>query len=220
MLFDLQLFAEEAPVTDEVPNKAADEALADPAGVKVDPNKDDKRDNTFSREYVERLRRANSDLEKTIKAAKDVDAERERKSLEDQKKFEELYAATKAELATAKADFMTQLTARDARAVMSEVRAAAASAGIIDASDVKLIDMADFKMSEDGKVDGLDAAIVALKAAKPYLFTNTKATTKKANEDKPLPAGDKTTDGSEKDWTKASDEDFKAAWARLRGTGR
>lgn len=219
--FDLQLFADgdEAPVTPATPATpaSADAGAAAAAATAAASTPEEK---TFAREYVEKLRRSNAELEKNYRELKVKQDTAEAKVLEDEKRFRELYEKSQSERDAEKRQFMDELTARDKRAVMGEVRAAATSSGIIDAADIKLLDMDNFKLEDDGTVAGLTEAMADLKKRKPYLFNDTKVTVDKANKEKAIAPADKGGDPEAKNWMTASDDDFKAAWGKFSSSSR
>jgi hypothetical protein len=56
------------------------------------------------------------------------------------------------------------------RIINAEVRAAAVEAGIIDLDDVRLANLNEVKLTDDGEVQGARAVIESLKTKKPHLF--------------------------------------------------
>ena len=100
-------------------------------------------------------------------------------------------AATTAATAAA-AEHVTAIAASqqtaDNRAMQSELRIAATKAGIVDLDGLKLLDMkaAGVKIDKDtGDITGADEAIIALKVAKPYLFSGTGDTSNASGAPKP-----------------------------------
>ena len=63
-----------------------------------------------------------------------------------------------------------QTTKANQRVIAAELRAAATAVGMVDMDGLKLADLSAVKLNDDGVVEGVDAALTALKAAKPYLF--------------------------------------------------
>lgn len=57
-----------------------------------------------------------------------------------------------------------------ARIVQVELRAAALRAGIVDVEALRLADISGLSLGEDGEVAGVDALLLQMKQAKPYLF--------------------------------------------------
>ena len=67
-------------------------------------------------------------------------------------------------------DAGAEVVALRARLVQSELKAAAIRAGMVDLDGVKLIDMAEVKIGEDGGVLESEKVMAALRVAKPWLF--------------------------------------------------
>lgn len=99
-------------------------------------------------------------------------------------KIPQLEAAATALRAETDAKIAAAETAANTRVMRAEVRILAVAAGINDAGDVALLDMATLKLDADGNVTGAAEAIAAMKAAKPYLF---KGATTTANPPSPKP---------------------------------
>jgi hypothetical protein len=59
----------------------------------------------------------------------------------------------------------------EAQLVRAELKAEAIRAGIIDLDGLKLIDLSEVKLTEDGEVEGAPALLTRLKKAKPWLFS-------------------------------------------------
>lgn len=141
---------------------------------------------TFSREYVQELRAENKgwrlkaqEMETASKAAKE-EADRVR---------------TEAEAKTAEA-----YSRANERVIRAELKASAIKAGMIDLDGLKLADLSNVKLSDDGEVVGADEMLTALKESKPYLFkaaTSTTTTpTPKPSEQQPK----KATEMDDKEW--------------------
>jgi len=121
---------------------------------------------TFTKEYVEKLR--NESAGHRLKAQ------------ETQMKLDALsgdHTALKAKFDTADAARVTAestaLEAKqsaDARIIGAELKAAARDAGLIDADDLRLVDLSALKLSDKGEIDGLTALVDSLKTGKPHLF--------------------------------------------------
>jgi hypothetical protein len=56
------------------------------------------------------------------------------------------------------------------RLLRAELKACAVRAGMVDLDGLKMADLSTVKLNDDGSVDGGDALMQSLKAAKPYLF--------------------------------------------------
>ena len=67
---------------------------------------------------------------------------------------------------------VSKLTSYERKLVESELKTQAVLAGIKDVDLIKLIDVSDVKLSEDGavNVDSLKQAVLSLKETKPFLF--------------------------------------------------
>lgn len=111
---------------------------------------------TFSKDYVRELREENKGWR--LKAS------------------EQEAAAKKAadDLAAAKTAADTQVaevnSKADQRIIRAELKAVAIKAGLIDLDGLQLADLSAVKLNDKGEVEGGEAAIEALKKAKPYLF--------------------------------------------------
>jgi hypothetical protein len=118
---------------------------------------------TFSKDYVRELRHENAGYR--LKAQ-----EMERKAQEAAE------SAKKAQdEAIAKAQEAEQRAAQ--RIIKAEMKAHAIKAGIVDIDALALADLSGVKFNDAGEIEGADAAIEALKKAKPYLFAQTTAST-------------------------------------------
>jgi hypothetical protein len=58
----------------------------------------------------------------------------------------------------------------DARLIRAELKAEAIRAGMIDMDGLKLVDLSNLKLRDDGEVEGAPALMAHLKKAKPWLF--------------------------------------------------
>jgi hypothetical protein len=204
---------------------SADKAAADAAAAEA-ANKNKPDDEKFSREYVERLRNEAKAAKDRAKALEDAAAQREAdeaKAKDDQKKVAEL-AEKRAKEAEKKLADATANT--NQRLIRAELRSLAREAGILDIDDIKLLDVKDVTVDDDGEVIGAKAAIDAFKAAKPHKFKTAADTS--ANEGDKGDKGGKTegakitpgtnnraqgkpTDFSDKTVT---DEAFEDAWSK------
>lgn len=113
------------------------------------------------------------------------------------------------EAATAKEDAERVKTeakqAADQRIIKAEIKALAVKEGIVDVDGLKLVDLSQLKLGEDGELD-TEAAIKVvekLKKDKPYLFTTPTTTHTGA---KPAPKG-----GTPKSALEMTADEFKAA---------
>ena len=117
----------------------------------------------FSKDYVRELRHENAGYR--LKAQ-----EMERKAQE------AADLAKKAEdAATAKPTEAEQRA--NARIIKAEMKAIAVKAGIVDIDGLALADLSGVKFNDKGEIEGAEAAIEALKKAKPYLFAQTTSST-------------------------------------------
>lgn len=131
---------------------------------------------TFSAEYVHELREENKTWRLNAKAESD----------------KRIAAETTAQTATeaAKNADKAAQAAADERVIRVELKAAAREAGIVDVSDLSLIDVKSLKIDKDGEVTGVAELIEKLKTDKPYLFkdaTTTSTTKKPGTENAQLP---------------------------------
>lgn len=123
---------------------------------------------TFSREYVEELRRENAKYRTERNDFKTKLDDAEAKKLEEQGKFKELADQRAAELEDLKLK-------RREDAVQAAVRLEALKMGFNDPNDAyTAADLSKVKVGEMGDVSGVQEAIVALVAAKPYLVKSGK----------------------------------------------
>ncbi|XRD81792.1 phage scaffolding protein [Dyella halodurans] len=111
---------------------------------------------TFSKEYVRELRNENKGWRlKADEQAKRADAAE---------------AASKKAGEDAQASIAEHTSKADQRIIRAELKAVAIKAGIVDLDGLRLVDLKDVKLNDDGEVEGADALIEGLKKAKPYLF--------------------------------------------------
>lgn len=85
----------------------------------------------------------------------------------------------------------------DRRVVSAKIEAVALKAGLVDVDALALADLSAVTLGADGRLTGAEAAIAALKEAKPYLFgatgtTSSAAATPKTAETKPKHASQMT----------------------------
>lgn len=78
---------------------------------------------------------------------------------------------------------ISKLTSYESKIVQSELKTQAVLAGIKDVDLIKLIDVSDVKLSEDGTVniDALMQAVTNLKEKKPFLFGEEKRSSTSSN---------------------------------------
>jgi hypothetical protein len=120
----------------------------------------------FTKEYVEGLR--NEAAGHRMKA-QDVQLKMDGLATE--------HAALKARFETADAARVTAesaaldaRTGADARIISAELKVAARDAGLIDADDLRLVDVAKLKLVDGGVIEGLGELVEGLKTTKPHLF--------------------------------------------------
>ncbi len=128
------------------------------------------------------------------------------KASENEKAALEASEAAKKASEEAQAAIAEHANKTEQRLIRSELKAVALKAGIVDLDGLKLVDMKDVKLNPDGEVEGADAAIEALRKAKPYLFTKTTSSTQKPPEGKPP---------TTKKATEMTPEEYKAEKRRL-----
>ena len=122
---------------------------------------------SFSPEYVHELREEN----KGWRLKADEQGQK-RKAAEDaaKKASEEAEAKVKAADEAAARKAAAAETAANERVIRAELRTAAIKAGMVDLDGLKLADLSTVKLNDAGEVEGAEALMEALKAAKPYLF--------------------------------------------------
>ena len=72
----------------------------------------------------------------------------------------------------AREDLAAAREAAAARIVLAEVKAAAARAGIVDPDGVRLLDLSAVRLSENGEVEGAEAAVESARRSRPWLFAD------------------------------------------------
>lgn len=119
---------------------------------------------------IEQLKQENSDIVQELSAKKKElldKAENEKKSKEaalaEQGKFKELAEQREAEIKSLRQTQQNLL-------IDMSLREAAAKEGLQDFDMLKLIDRADVKIDDNGKVAGIEEAVKNFKKSKPYLF--------------------------------------------------
>lgn len=155
------------------PPKPDNGAPAAPAATDFDPTKvpDDQFAKVFDdprafnhprfKELAEQAKKGREAEAAAAKAAED--------KMKEDGKFKELLEQKDKELA----DLRTSL---ETSAVNNSITAKLASAGVVDAEAALLLINREGITNNDGKVEGVDAAIEALKTAKPYLFGTPQST--------------------------------------------
>lgn len=126
-----------------------------------EPKQPVKEPETFSREYVTELRNENKGwrLKAQEEAQKRADAET---------------AAAKAK-EEAEGTVSAAKEAANERIIRAELKTAAIKAGMVDLDGLKLADLSKVKLGDTGEVEGADALMEEMKAAKPYLFGEIKS---------------------------------------------
>lgn len=152
---------------------------------------------TFSAEYVKTLREENKknrikakDAEKTALEAKAALDEINQKSAENFNKLHKTF---------------------EKRLINAELHKIAMKEGLIDMDAFKMADLSSVKLSENGEIEGLEAAINELKSTKPYLFK----LSSNSNKDAKDPAADlaskqKATYETSQAFEKAKEEFFRS----------
>ena len=75
----------------------------------------------------------------------------------------------------------------DARLIRAELKAEALRAGMVDLDGLKLLDMADVRLTDSGEVADAPALLARLKRAKPWLFGAANSSSAPANPPRPEP---------------------------------
>lgn len=104
-------------------------------------------------------------------------SEREAEKLAAEKEKQTL--ASKAEIV------IKEKTVLERQLINAKIENAAITAGINDLEFVKLIDISNVKLLEDGKIDGIEKAINDLKERKPHFFGEAKKTSSSSNAELP-----------------------------------
>lgn len=131
----------------------------------------------FSREYVKELREENKSWR--VKA----------------QEAEKLLETTKSETATKLADSQKAIEnatkASQERIIRAELKATALAAGMVDLDFLKLADLSQVTLSDEGEVKGAEDMIEALKKSKPHFFTENKTSSSTAKPPEKKPEGAK-----------------------------
>lgn len=122
---------------------------------------------TFSRDYVQELRRENEQWRYKARGH-ESEAARAREEMEVARR-ERDETATKARK-DAQAAIAEARRAADARIIRSELKAAALAAGMIDVEGLKLLDTSGVELNEDGNIVVPATLFADAKKAKPWLF--------------------------------------------------
>jgi hypothetical protein len=75
----------------------------------------------------------------------------------------------------------------NARLIRAELKAEAVRAGMVDLDGLKLLDLADVSLNQNGEVADAGAILAKLKRAKPWLFGNVASSSAAANPPRPEP---------------------------------
>jgi hypothetical protein len=122
---------------------------------------------TFSRDYVQELRRENEQWRHKARNH-ESEAARAREEMEVARR-ERDEAAVKA-MQEAQAAVAEARRGTDARIIRAELKAAALAAGMIDIEGLKLLDTSGVKLDEEGDIVIPAALFADAKRAKPWLF--------------------------------------------------
>jgi hypothetical protein len=212
--FDIQLFAD--PPTDP---KNPDPKNPDPKLDPPDPNAvDHNGERLYKEKHVKDLRseaqksRERAEAAETKLRERDEADETERqKKLKDEKKFEELAESERLKREKTEKDAADKITAAERRIIRAEVKALAIAAGLLDADDIDLIDLAALKIEND-KVIGAEKVVEDFKTAKPHKFVDPKNNRGGLNTGNPNPGGK----AGDVDYRKLKPEDQAEIDRRLR----
>jgi hypothetical protein len=83
-------------------------------------------------------------------------------------------------VAEARQEADKKMATANERLVRAELKAHAVKAGIVDLDGLKLLDMTNVKLTDDGEVEGADALIAQLRTSKPWLFGQSSGTSSSA----------------------------------------
>jgi hypothetical protein len=118
---------------------------------------------SFSREYVEQLRREAADFRKRATTAENKVTEHERQQLSETERLTAEVTDWKAKATDLESKYQTAL-------IRAAVDREAGKQGAIDPDAVfALMDRTELKLADDGSVAGAEKAVKALLASKPYL---------------------------------------------------
>ncbi len=89
---------------------------------------------------------------------------------------------------SAEAALVQSQSEANARLVRAELKAEAVKAGMVDLDGLKLLELADVRLTEDGEVAGAAELLARLKRAKPWLFGVAASSSSLVNPPRPEPA--------------------------------
>lgn len=165
---------------------------------KADP--DEPKQEMFSREYVKELREENKSWRLKAQELESALAEKDKAVEQAQQQADEkVTEASK--------------SAQD-RIIRAELKAEALKAGMIDLDGLKLADLSEVTLSDDGNVEGAQEALERLKESKPYLFGEP---SKSSSSTKDVPPKD---DAKPKRATDMTPEEYQAAKAKITGKSK
>ena len=121
---------------------------------------------TFTKEYVENLR--NEAAGHRLKAQETqlkLDAANTELT-----SYKTKFEAADAARVTAESAALEAKQGAEARIIGTELKAAARAAGLIDADDLRLVDLAALKIDDNGEIVGLAELVEGFKTTKPHLF--------------------------------------------------
>lgn len=162
---------------------------------------------------TERTKR--KEAEKELGDLRKFKEERERADLESEKKYKELADKEREARESDKREFQEQLTKRDQRIILGELKHEALKAGMVPEAiaDLKLLtNLSELSLDENDDVVGLSDFVTALKESKPYLFKS--AEDDKPKRERPSPPPGPKTDKVENDISKMSEDE----WQRYKAT--
>ncbi len=87
----------------------------------------------------------------------------------------------------AEAALADEQTRANARLIRAELKAEAIRAGMVDLDGLKLLDLADVSLNQNGEVADASAILAKLKRTKPWMFGNVASSSAAANPPKPEP---------------------------------
>lgn len=125
------------------------------------------------------------ELEKTMADLKKFKEDREREELESEKKFKELADKERQAREDDSKKFKEELTKREQRFILAELKAEAVKAGILPEAiaDLKLLaNLSELTIDENDEVVGLSDFITKLKETKSYMFTKAESEEKPKRE--------------------------------------
>ena len=153
-----------------------DEIVTPPATKSTPPANEGEKEQ-FSREYVKELREENKSWR--------VKAQEAEKLLETTK------SETANKLAESQKAVETATKSSQDRIIRAELKATALAAGMVDLDFLKLADLSQVTLSDDGEVKGAEEMIEALKKSKPHFFTENKTSSSTAKTPEKKPDGAK-----------------------------